>query len=135
MKTVPNFCCILCLHLMQSCAHHFSRVRFFVWSTSCEHNFSWTFRRPIFLGRFLTPIFQRVFDHRFFGLISCVKILFFSRSRSIETPKFRIFWCSELPPKIYADSQAYLVIPVQGNTPFPKPELPDNTLLCINFGW
>ena len=63
---------------------------FFVWGTSCEHNFSWTFRRPIFFWRFLTLIFQRVFDHSFFGLISCVKMFLFSRSRCIDAQKIII---------------------------------------------
>ena len=79
------FCCG-----MQSCAHHFSH-------TDCIFSLFHKFRNLFcalfcmlffevdFWTRFFTvflTIVHRFFDHRFFGLISYVKIRFFSRSRS-----------------------------------------------------
>ena len=65
-----------------------------------------------FWGRFLDSIFHRFFEHRFFGLISCVKIRLFSRSRCINAPVIPNLWCSELPSQNLCRSRSPLVIPV-----------------------
>ena len=75
-----------------------------------------TFLYAFFWGRFLDSIFHRFFDHRFFGLISCVKIRFFSRSRCINAPVIPNFWCSELPSQNLCRSKSPMVIPVRKNT-------------------
>ena len=90
---------------------------FLVWGTSCEHNFSWTFRRPLFWDdfwhRFLAPIFRlEKHDEK---LPKMYAFLAFSSYRCPRIPIFQVFG---ITTQNLCKTRPYLVIPVRKNTLF-----------------